>query len=235
MNQEIINKILNETEIGYDQIADKFSHTRKFFWRGYEFIPEHIKNNDRILDYGSGNGRLLEILKDKNLEYFGVDISEKLINLAKEKYPEEKASFSKISSLASLAFSDNFFNKIISVAVFHHFPEKHAREVARELYRVTKPEGEIIISVWNLWQKKYIWQILSPRTIFKKIFHSGKFSGLGFLDVHIPFKDNAGKIFERYHFAWTQKKLKKIFSSAGFKIEKVFVLNKRNIVLIGKK
>jgi len=231
MKDKNISKILGETEAGYDQMSDKFSGTRNFFWRDLEFIKGHISEGDNVLDFGCGNGRLLEILRDKKIEYHGVDVSQKLVDMAKEKYPERSHNFSKISGQSSLPFPDNFFNAVVSIAVFHHFPDQKFRlEMAKELYRVTKPGGEIIITVWNLWQpkyRKYIW-----KNIYKKILGQSDFD---FLDCAIPFKNNAGETFHRFHHAYTQKKLAKLFSEAGFSVEEVRVVNNKNIVLVAKK
>jgi len=87
MNTE--DKILKDIENGYDLMADKFSGTRKHFWPGFDFILENIKNSDKVLDFGCGNGRFLEMVKDRKFEYFGVDVSQKLIDIAKEKYAKE--------------------------------------------------------------------------------------------------------------------------------------------------
>ena len=235
MNSEKTNEILNNLETGYDQMSDKFSNTRKNFWADLEFIKNYIDNGDKILDYGCGNGRLLEILKNKKLKYYGVDISQKLIELAKQKYPEFAGNFMKISSQSSLAFPDNFFNKIISVAVFHHFPEKYAQNMAKELYRVIQPEGIAIVTVWNLYQKNRRKNIFNPVVLIKKIFNIGEYAGFGFGDILIPFQNNQGEVFKRYHRVYTEKSLLNIFLSAGFEIEKSFLANEKNIVIIMKK
>jgi len=235
MRKETINRILNETESGYDQMAEKFSHTRKNFWGDLAFIADYISDGDKILDYGCGNGRLLEILKDKRIEYVGVDVSQKLIDLAKAKYPDRGESFSKISSLASLAFPADFFNRIISVAVFHHFPEKYARDMAQELFRITRPGGTVVITVWNLWQKKRRKNIFNPSAFFGKIFQVGEYRGYGFGDILVPFQNNQGGIFKRYHRVYTRSSLSVIFLSAGFEVEKCFLANGKNIVLVARK
>lgn len=235
MREEKIIKIFSELELGYNQMADKFSNTRKNFWRDLEFIADYIGDGDVVLDYGCGNGRFLEIIKNKKINYTGVDISQKLIDLARKKYPNQKNSFFKIASQASLAFSDNFFNRIISVAVFHHFPEEYAREKARELYRITKPGGQVIITTWNLWQKKHWKNIFNFFISVGKIFHIGKYADFGFYDIFVPFKNNQGAVFNRYHRVYTGNSLAKIFLSAGFEIEKCFLQNKKNIVLIVRK
>jgi len=224
------NKILNEVEMGYDLVSDKFSETRKHFWRNLEFIKDYVKDGDSIFDYGCGNGRLLELFSDKKINYFGMDISEKLISLAKNKYSGENIHFSKINpSQTSLALNDNFFNAVYSVAVFHHMPGKAYREnIAKELYRATKPGGHAIIIVWNLWQKKYIGKIL--KNWWDKIL--GR-SFLDWNDCYITFKNNQGEVFRRYHHAFTKREMSALLLGAGFSKEAVEI--GKNIVFIGKK
>ncbi|MDD5464178.1 MAG: methyltransferase domain-containing protein [Candidatus Moranbacteria bacterium] len=233
MEKEIAERILNETEVGYDLISKKFSETRKHFWRGLEFIRDFCAEKDNVLDYGCGNGRLLELLDFKDINYWGLDVSEKLIEIAKEKYQNKQAiAFDKINpSSTTLAFNDKFFNTIYSIAVFHHFPSKKYREdVARELYRATKDDGHIVVTVWYLWQQKYFKNIL--QNWVNKI--KGN-STLDWNDCSISFTDNSGTRVERFHHAFTKRELKKLFEQAGFKTEKCAVVDGRNILYIGKK
>ncbi len=212
-------------------MAEKFSGTRCFFWPDLNFIKDEVTSGSRVLDFGCGNGRLLNILKEKNIQYFGVDVSQKLVNLAKEKYPQFSGNITKNSGEAKLDFPNGFFDAVISVAVFHHLPDKNFRlETAKELYRLTAPGGRIIITTWNLWQKKYrryIW-----KNIVRKIFFQGK---LDFFDCEIPFKNNAGESFLRFHHAYTLRELNSLFKEAGFSEIETKIVNGKNLVLIGKK
>lgn len=118
-------KILSDLEIGYDSIADKFSSTRAFMWRDFEFIKDYSRPDSKILDFGCGNGRLAGFLKSNYQEYVGVDISQKLIDLAKQKYHSEKTKFIKVnSSDLRLPFEDNCFDAIFSIAVSIIFLQK---------------------------------------------------------------------------------------------------------------
>ena len=214
-------------------MADKFSETRNFFWRDLEFIRDYVKNGDKILDFGCGNGRLLELFhaKVEPSQYIGLEISQKMVDVARSKYSGNNLKFEKISGSDNLPFSDNYFNSIYSIAVFHHMPSHDYRlQTAKELYRVTKPGGHIIITAWNLWQRKYIKNIFI-NWAYKII---GK-SNLDWNDCYITFKNNKGEIFSRYHHAFHKSELKKLFHEAGFKIEKIAVIAGKNIILMGKK
>jgi alkylated DNA repair protein alkB family protein 8 len=264
MKKEIAEKILQEIEQGYDLMSQKFSETRKYFWRGLEFIADYAKEGDKVLDFGCGNGRLLELIgKTEGMQYFGVDTSKNLIDIAKQHYQQPNTHFQKIHPVKSaeggpalqefngvnplqttLPFTSDFFNTIYSIAVFHHFPsKKYRREIIKEMYRITKKEGYVVITVWNLWQKKYIKNIID--NWLNKIYLSfggsffigeaGSPKWLDWNDCYIPFTDNVGNKFQRFHHAFTKKELKNLFKKAGFKVEKCVIIKERNILLVCKK
>ncbi len=204
-------KILEEIESGYDRVAEKFSATRNFFWKDLEFLSNLVKRGDKILDFGCGNGRLLEILQSQKIEYLGVDVSGELIKRAQKKYPQWRANFRKIEAHKSLPFLDDFFNVIFSVAVFHHFPFEYQKEKIRDLYRVLSPDGKLALTVWNL-QEKY----------------EGK-------ETEISFQDNKGNVFNRYHYVFDKEELKNLVEEAGFRVKKCDIINKKNILIITEK
>ncbi len=231
MKQSVIEKNLKQTELGYDLIAKKFSETRKHFWRSLEFIKQYTQDGDSILDFGCGNGRLIELFKGKEIKYKGVDPSQKLINFAKKQYIENTDNFIKISpTKVSLPFNDENFNSVYSIATFHHLPGRGYRKlVVKELYRVTKKGGWIVVTVWDLWQSRY------RQNLFKNWFYKivGK-SKLDWSDCQITFTDNDGKVFSRYHHAFTEKELEKLFRRVGFNIIEVKKIG-GNIVLVGQR
>ncbi|EKE21159.1 MAG: methyltransferase type 11 [uncultured bacterium] len=235
MNKALVKKILKDTEVGYELISEKFSQTRHRFWKELEFIKNFTSDKSQVLDFGCGNGRLVELFLDKNINYVGVDVCDNLINLAKKNVAglreSRRIQFLKIESdFKKLPFPSEFFDSIYSIAVFHHLPSGELRlEIARELHRLLKKDGTIIITVWNLWQSRY------RKNIFKnwkeKILNK---SALDFNDCYVSFTDNQGQKFNRFHHAFTKNDLTKLLEKSGFSVVECKRI-KGNIVVIGKK
>src|SRR5665647_74780 len=118
MDPKLAEKIIEDTARGYDLISEKFTQTRNHLWKDLEFIGSYCKKGDKVLDFGCGNGRLLDFLSKKGINYTGVDISEKLLKEAQNHFQEPGIEFQKISSLDSLPLESNSFNAIYAIAVF---------------------------------------------------------------------------------------------------------------------
>jgi len=230
MKKEYAEWLLQKTKEDYNSIADDFSRTREKTWEEIEFLfRDYLKAGDKILDLGCGNGRYFPLFKEKKVEYFGIDFSEKIIEIAINKYPE--ANFQRRDGL-NLPFPKNFFDKIYSIATLHHIPSEELRiQFLKEIKRALKPKGLLILTVWKFHQFKEI-HLLLKYIILKLI---GK-SKLDWKDMFEPW----GKKIERYYHWFSKKELEKLAKEANFKIEKIGIVknqrgNRRNIYIIAEK
>jgi ubiquinone/menaquinone biosynthesis C-methylase UbiE len=193
----------------YNQVAHKFSQTRKHFWYDLEFIKEEYDKDGKLLDFGCGNGRLIDFLQIPPDKYVGVDNSEELIKIAKQKYPKHK--FILIKDEGKLPFKNKEFDQVFSIAVFHHFTPQMAEKTLRELRRITKKDGKIILTIWRLWKKKYIKYLI--KNCLKRNFS---------LLINLPFKINSGKeVFWRPCYFWTKNPFNKIIKKTNLQIKRV--------------
>jgi len=233
MKKEYAEYLLKKTKEDYNKIAENFTRSR-------EFIPEDIRNlgeytipGEKVLDLGCGNGRFYKVLRDKKVDYFGIDFSEELIKIAKNDY--QKAKF-RVTNVLNLPFPNNFFDKVYSISVLHQIPSREFRlQSLKEARRVLKPEGLLILRVWNIFKRPNFYKLFFKYSILK-IFLKSK---LDFFDVFLPWKDSKGKIIlERYYHCFSKKELKKIVRAAGFEIKEIWGsgLGKRsNIYLTAEK
>lgn len=237
MNFSREDKIRKDVTEFYNNVAWHFSQTRRNWWVGLDFFEKYIKSKDRVLDFGCGNGRFLEFVyqKDLKINYRGVDVSEELINLAKEKYKKE--SFSLIENEQNLPFKKSEFDVVVSIAVFHHFNSFMAEKSLKEIKRVLKKDGIVIITAWYLWNGKRVSYLI--KSLLKNLLK------LNFeWSANLPFsysdKNKGQKTYWRTCYWWTKRGLEKVARKNNFTIlESGYSRddgdNRRNIYLVLKK
>lgn len=96
-----------------------------------------------ILDAGCGDGRLCYELKRENVIIIGVDYSEKAINFAKAFSPNVEF---QLQDLRNLKFLDKKFDQIVLMEVIEHIPPEEVSIVIKNLSRILKDDGILIIS-----------------------------------------------------------------------------------------
>ena len=97
----------------------------------------------RALEIGCGPGRLLKPMSRHFGEIHGVDVSDQMIELARERLRDIPHAHVHATNGASLAqFADESFDFVYSFAVFQHIPSRAVvLEYMRETLRVLKPGG----------------------------------------------------------------------------------------------
>lgn len=144
----------------YNKIADHYDDT---FEGRYTLEFKHLllkeiqaEPGDCALDVACGNGVLLKMLAGKfGITGYGTDISEKMVENARLRYPEmvfETAGCEKIP------FEDDFFDLITVCAAYHHFP--NVRAFASEAYRLLKTGGRIYVA--DIYYPEFLRFILNP-------------------------------------------------------------------------
>jgi len=140
-------EIIEENKKTYNEVAEDFYQTRRKYSSETEELKAYVKENEKVLDLGCGTGRLYEIFKDKGVDYTGIDFSEELIKIAREKHGDRFI----VGDILSLPFPDKNFDSVWSIAVLHHIPSKELRKrTLGEIRRVLKPNGRVIVTCWKL-------------------------------------------------------------------------------------
>jgi len=120
----------------------------------------NLQSTDKVLDLGCGPGYFtVEIAKNAELAV-GVDVIPKLYTIKIPKFLQNKLKFI-ISSGTSLPFEDSYFDKVLACEVITMF--ENPNDALKELKRVLKPNGNLIISngaghpfIKNLFKRKNI-------------------------------------------------------------------------------
>lgn len=94
---------------------------------------------DRVGDMGCGTGTFTHLLHTHGMKTVGVDITEPMVELARELYPNIEFLTGDVEGLP---LPDDSFDGLILSGIVHHFPDPTC--FAQEIFRVLKPGGRFV-------------------------------------------------------------------------------------------
>jgi len=138
-----VQEYFNSKAENYDKVHFTDNSIRFIFERKrFEMVNRQLKSKGKILDAACGTGHYIANL-NKDFNHYGADISDEMVNICKGKGMENIVK----SSFESLPFDDNFFESVICVNAFQY--SKNPKKALKELLRVTKDKGILVITLWN--------------------------------------------------------------------------------------
>src|SRR5690606_11956563 len=123
-------------------------------WEATTRLIAQMIHLDRVLDIGSGDGVLAELMAPQSNCYTCVDNNEKVIEAAKNRLKHlANVKFSH-ADMQQLPFSDDEFDCVLllQVLTYAEDPEKTIAEAVR----VTKPGGKIMLATLNKHQHQHV-------------------------------------------------------------------------------
>lgn len=128
----------------------------KLIGRG-KVIFNLIPNATNLLDIGCASGYDTKYFLKKAEKVYAVDCNKEFIDIAKRKYP--KIDF-KVSFAENLPFNKEMFDVVVLGDVLEHV--NNEEKILREIYRVLKKKGYLILSVPN----KGLFSFLDPDNFY---------------------------------------------------------------------
>jgi ubiquinone/menaquinone biosynthesis C-methylase UbiE len=143
-----IKKVLY-SEKQYDSFASEFKLAQQQFYSKknesreiiYSLLDFSLKNKN-LLDIGCGFGKDLVYYKQNGAKVFGIDVSKKMIQLAKENTGLENLS---VQDYAKTNFESAFFDVVVSRYALQY--KKDLKKTFSEIHRILRKGGVFILLV----------------------------------------------------------------------------------------
>ena len=135
----------------YDKTVHLSEEADEYPFAGYKnvlnTIYKRIKtgNAKNVLDIGFGTGILAKKLYDEGVEIFGIDFSQEMIRLAKEKMPNAALYQYDFSKGLPIDLSEMKFDSIICTYAIHHLTDSAKVDFIKKLQNRLTPNGEILL------------------------------------------------------------------------------------------
>lgn len=131
-----------------DYCYSSFSYGRKKMDELFDELLAKIPAGGKILDAGCGTGEQVKHFRDKGFEVYGVEPADDMRVKAQQRNPG--ATIVK-GLVTELPFGDGEFDAVICIEVLRYLDHADNIQAYREMLRVTKPGGLIIVSLVNRW------------------------------------------------------------------------------------
>ncbi len=187
-----------------------------FFGKPNEAVPALVKEMKRrgmrrVLDIGCGFGRNSIYFIENGLDTYGFDNSEIAVKTLRKRLKEKemKMHLALHDSSKKFPYSDGFFDATVSISAIHHSTYKNLKGIAKEIERVTKNSGMLLITA-PTYNSKYG---KSEAKNFRRIGYRN-YVPLDGVEKGVP------------HFYFDEKSVKRLFGGFDIKIRRVAKENK---------
>jgi ubiquinone/menaquinone biosynthesis C-methylase UbiE len=137
----------------YDDFSKGYERERG---RGYHQLLDDLELSviepfvagRRVLEVGCGTGLILGRLAQSAQDAWGIDLSPKMLQVARDRGLQVVQS-----SATQLPFADASFDTVCSFKVLPHVPD--IAGALSEIARVTRPGGAMVLEFYNPWSLRY--------------------------------------------------------------------------------
>lgn len=153
-----------DTVAHFDRIADRYQgYYEENGPVGYSFTVRRERvlelfdaDGGKVLDVGCGPGVMAHAVIERGCEFWGVDPSVRMIELAQTELAPSTLAHFQVGTASSLDYADGSFDAVICMGVLERISDDNAALV--EMSRVLKPGGILIVTVPNKWSPALLWR-----------------------------------------------------------------------------
>jgi SAM-dependent methyltransferase len=110
----------------------------------------------QLLEIGLGEGSDSELLIRQRARWSGVDLTAESVDRVRTRLMLRDLPYEELrqGSVLQLPFADDSFDMVFSHGVLHHVPD--IEQAQREIHRVLRPGGELVIMMYARWSLNYL-------------------------------------------------------------------------------
>ena len=155
---------MNKSERFWDKQANNYDKQEKKYEQTYskavENTKKHLNSNDIVLDYACGTGIITSEIADSAKEIHAIDISLKMIDVAKRKAEERniKNIYYEQATIFDERYRKESFDVILAFSILHLL--RDGQKVIQRINELLKPGGLFISTTACLGEKKSSLSIL---------------------------------------------------------------------------
>jgi SAM-dependent methyltransferase len=157
-------RTLMENVSGLTSEADFAAHGVAIYQAIQNTSPKLLTTFERILDFGSGCGRLARMFKGYAGSFTGCDIDERHVEWMNKNLSPMTAV--RTQPNCPLPFADGSFDAIISVSVFSHLDEDSQRFYLAELARVSSSGAYLFLTTHG---RRALRRAIQEESIFRML------------------------------------------------------------------
>src|SRR3972149_9713247 len=135
----LVKKVFDILAPFYDIVTAPFSGLRG---RVVDFTG--AEKGSKILDVATGTGKQAFAFAEKGYDVTAIDLAEAMLKVANKKNRYKNVNF-QVTDATNLPFEDHSFDVASVSFALHDMPLTIREKVLKEMVRVTKPEGMIVI------------------------------------------------------------------------------------------
>ena len=153
-----VNKLADEEKEYYSLVKRAFEALAPF----YDIVTKPIASvrnrvvefanagkGSKILDVATGTGKQAFAFARNGYEVIGVDLSEAMLKVAQRNNKYRNAKF-EVADATHLRFNDDSFDVSCISLALHDMPQTIREKILKEMVRVTKPSGLIMVVDYGL-------------------------------------------------------------------------------------
>lgn len=136
---------------GYDRSVDMSDEDHAYPFAGYKRVLARIYEQVRqgrgkcVLDIGFGTGVLTAKLYENGYDITGIDFSERMIQIARDKMPRARLIQHDFSNGLPVELAESKFDAIVCTYAIHHLDDAAKIKFLKELQTHLNAEGRIYI------------------------------------------------------------------------------------------